>query len=46
MSSFGIAADVDIKDALNEISGTGLAKEFCDALNSTIKVVDKFVWMN
>jgi hypothetical protein len=43
---FGIAADVDIEDALNEISGTGFAEEFYDALNSTIKVVDKFVWMN
>ncbi len=43
---FGIEADVDIEDALNEISGTEFAEEFCDALNSTIKVVDKFVWMN
>ena len=43
---FGIEADVDIEDAINEISGTEFAEEFCDALNSTIKVVDRFVWMN
>jgi hypothetical protein len=43
---FGIAADVDIEDAINEISGTERAEELCDAFNSTIKVVDRSVWMN
>lgn len=43
---FGIAVDVDIEDAINEISGTERAEELCDAFNSTIKVVDRFVWMN
>jgi hypothetical protein len=42
----GIAPDVDIEDAINEISGTESAEELCDALNSTIAVVDRFVWMN
>ncbi len=43
---FGIAADVEIEDAINEISGTEFAEELCDAFNSSIKVVDRFVWMN
>jgi hypothetical protein len=43
---FGIAADVDIEDAINEISGTEFAEELCDAFNSTIKVIDRHVWMN
>jgi hypothetical protein len=43
---FGIESDVDIEDAINEISGTEFAEELCDALNSTIKVVDRFVWMD
>jgi hypothetical protein len=43
---FGIESDVDIEDAINEISGTEFAEELCDALNSTITVVDRFVWMN
>ena len=43
---FGIEADLEIEDAINQISGTEFAEEFCDALNSTIKVVDRFVWMN
>ena len=43
---FGIADDVDIEDAINQISGAEFAEAFCNALNSTIKVVGKFVWMN
>jgi hypothetical protein len=43
---FGIAADVDIEDAINKISGTEFAEELCDAFNSTIKVIDRHVWMN
>ncbi len=43
---FGIAADIEIEDAINEISGTEFAEELCDAFNSSIKVVDRFVWMN
>lgn len=43
---FGIAADVEIEDAINQLSGTEFADELCDAFNSTIKVVDRFVWMN
>jgi hypothetical protein len=43
---FGITADVDIEDAINEISGTEFAEELCDAFNSTIKVIDRHVWMN
>jgi hypothetical protein len=43
---FRIAADVEIEDVLEQVSGTEFAEEFRDALNSTIKVVDRFVWMN
>ena len=43
---FGISEDVEIEDALEEISGTEFAEELCDAFNSTIKVVDRHVWMN
>jgi hypothetical protein len=43
---FGIAADVAIEDAINKISGTEFAEELCDAFNSTIKVIDRHVWMN
>jgi hypothetical protein len=43
---FGIEADVDIEDAINEISGTEFAEKLCDALNSTITVVDRNVWIN
>jgi hypothetical protein len=43
---FGIAEDVEIEDALEEISGTEFAEKLCDAFNSTIKVIDRHVWMN
>jgi hypothetical protein len=43
---FGLDPDLEIGAALDEISGTEFAEELCDDLNSTIKVVDKFVWMN
>jgi hypothetical protein len=42
---FNIDADVDIEDAIEQISGSKFADEFCDSLNSTIKVVDRNVWI-
>ena len=42
---FNIAADVDIDDAIEQISGSKFADDFCDSLNSTIKVVDRNVWI-
>lgn len=43
---FDIADDVDIEDAIEQLSGSERAEEFCDALNTTIKVVDRLVWMS
>jgi hypothetical protein len=43
---FGIDADVDISDAIEEISGSSLADDFCDSLNSDIKVVNRSVWIS
>jgi hypothetical protein len=43
---FGIDADVDISDAIEEISGSALADDFCDSLNSDIKVVSRSVWIS
>jgi hypothetical protein len=43
---FNIDADVDIFDAIEEISGSALADDFCDSLNSEIKVVNRSVWIS
>jgi hypothetical protein len=42
---FGIDANVDIFDAIEEISGSALADDFCESLNSDIKVVNRSVWI-
>lgn len=42
---FNITADVEIEDAIEQISGSEFADDFCDSLNSLIKVVDRNVWI-
>ena len=43
---FEIDTALDIHQALNAISASGRGEEFCEAIDVSIQVVDRFVWVN